>query len=170
MTFGAEPKKIALLAVLGAVAVYSLYVPAAPVGQKAAPRVSAPARASAAALRDDLLERLRGVRLRHASRSLFEFSLDKPPVPTPTGRPELRPTPQPPSAPAYPLKFYGFVKHMKAGTRKAFFLEGDEIHIAGEGDIIKERYRLVRIDVNSVLVEDTQLQDLHTLRLEEQAG
>jgi len=70
----------------------------------------------------------------------------------------------------HPLKFYGFVHQVKGGTKKAFFLEGDEILIAAEGDIIKQRYKVVRIDANSVVVEDTQLQHLQTLRLEEQVG
>ncbi len=78
--------------------------------------------------------------------------------------------PPKPPPPPIPLKFYGFVNPLKAGTKRAFFLEGDEIHVAAEGDIIKKRYKVVRIGVNSAVVEDTQFQHQQTLPLEEQVG
>ena len=61
-----------------------------------------------------------------------------------------------PRAPPIPLKFYGFVNKTKVGDKRAFFLDGEEIVIAGEGDTIKKRYKIVRIGVNSAVVEDTE--------------
>lgn len=61
-----------------------------------------------------------------------------------------------PKAPPIPLKFYGFVNPPKAGIKRAFFLDGEEIIIAGEGDLVKKRYKIVRIGVNSAVVQDTQ--------------
>lgn len=61
-----------------------------------------------------------------------------------------------PKAPPIPLKFYGFVNPPKAGIKRAFFLDGEDIIIAGEGDMIKKRYKIVRIGVNSAVVQDTQ--------------
>ncbi len=65
-------------------------------------------------------------------------------------------TPVEPKAPPIPLKFYGFVNPPKAGIKRAFFLDGEDIVIAGEGDLIKKRYKIVRIGVNSAVVEDTE--------------
>jgi hypothetical protein len=64
--------------------------------------------------------------------------------------------PPPPKAPPIPLKFYGFVNPSKADNKRAFFLDGDDIVIAGEGDTIKKRYKVIRIGINSAVVEDTQ--------------
>ena len=37
-----------------------------------------------------------------------------------------------------------------------------------EGDLVKNRYKIVRIGVNSVIVEDIQFKSQQTLPLEEQ--
>ena len=77
-------------------------------------------------------------------------------------------TPPEPKAPPIPLKFYGFVNPPKAGIKRAFFLDGEDIVIAGEGDVVKKRYKIVRIGVNSAVVEDTQFKsnNQQTLPLE----
>jgi hypothetical protein len=52
-------------------------------------------------------------------------------------------------------------------------LDGEDIIIAGEGDMVKKRYKIVRIGVNSAVVEDTQFKsnNQQTLPLEaEMAG
>ncbi len=75
--------------------------------------------------------------------------------PMPPAKPAEPVTPPEPKAPPIPLKFYGFVNPPKAGIKRAFFLDGDDIVIAGEGDMVKKRYKIVRIGVNSAIVEDT---------------
>jgi hypothetical protein len=53
------------------------------------------------------------------------------------------------------------------------FLDGGDIVIAAEGDMIKKRFKIVRIGVNSAVVEDTELKsnNQQTLPLEaEMAG
>jgi hypothetical protein len=88
-----------------------------------------------------------------------------PPLPTPT--------PPTPKAPPIPLKFYGFVNPTKAANKRAFFLDGEDIIIAGEGDMVKKRYKIVRIGINSAVVEDTEFKtnNQQTLPLEaEMAG
>ena len=47
-------------------------------------------------------------------------------------------------------------------------MDGDEIHVVTDGDSVKKRYKIVRIGVNSVVVEDTQFDQQQTLPLEEQ--
>ena len=72
----------------------------------------------------------------------------KPPPPPP-------PPPPTPDAPKIPLKFYGFVNPAKVSPKRAFFLLNDEIIIANEGDMVSKRYKIIRIGVNSAVVEDT---------------
>jgi len=75
--------------------------------------------------------------------------------PMPPPKPAEPSDPAEAKAPPIPLKFYGFVNPPKAGIKRAFFLDGEDIVIAGEGDLIKKRYKIVRIGVNSAIVEDT---------------
>ena len=56
------------------------------------------------------------------------------------------------------------------GAKRVFFLDGDEIVVATEGQLVKNRYKVVRVGINSVVVEDVQFQHEQTLPLEEQAG
>ncbi len=61
--------------------------------------------------------------------------------------------PQVPPPPPITLKFFGFAN--RPGEPKKVFLSQDgDVFIAGEGDIVDRRYRVVRIAPNSVDVED----------------
>jgi hypothetical protein len=137
-------------------------------------------------LRLDLLDKLHAVTLAGGDRNLFQFAAA--PLPkTPEAKivpkmlatlaakpapPEVNPQAPPPKpqAPPVPLKFYGYISPARAGQRRAFFLDGDDIVVAGEGETIKLRYKVIRISINSVVVEDTQFRSEQTLRLEEQPG
>lgn len=134
-------------------------------------------------LRLDLLAKLQEVRVSGGSRSLFEFG-QPPPVKVPEpkilpkpveaakdakpeeSKPEAKPPKPPP--PPIPLKFYGYSATRGAGSRRGFFLKGDEILVAGEGELIDNRFKIVRIGLNSAVVQDTQYEDhRQTLALEE---
>jgi hypothetical protein len=54
------------------------------------------------------------------------------------------------------------VNPARPDVKRAFFLDADEIVIAGEGDLIKKRYKIVRIGVNSAVVEDTTFKGTNT--------
>ena len=76
--------------------------------------------------------------------------------------------PAAPKAPPVPLKFYRL--HSPANQpNKAGILHGRRRHSCRpRGDVVKSRYKIVRIGVNSVVVEDTQFKSQQTLPLEEQ--
>jgi hypothetical protein len=127
------------------------------------------------------LAKLQEVKLEPTVRSLFEISATPPPTaaelkmsaepqkikpafglygpPPPPADPPKPPTPR---APAIPLKFYGFVNPARPDVKRAFFLDNEEIVVAGEGDLIKKRYKILRIGVNSAEVEDTQFKGDNT--------
>ena len=122
-------------------------------------------------LRLDLLAKLKNINVDAGARSIFEIAAAPPaevikvkePAKIAVVHPFVGPRPPPPAqpplqpkAPPIPLKFYGFVNKTKLGDKRAFFLDGEDIVIAGEGDMIKKRYKIVRIGVNSAVVEDTQ--------------
>jgi hypothetical protein len=137
-----------------------------------------------------LIARLQDVKLSGGGRSLFDFGNTAAAVDVPKGPiikpgpakpkgtyivygPEKPPPPPPPPVkappPPIPLKFYGFVNARKNGPKRAFFMEGEDIYIAGEGEGMKNnRYRLIRIGVNSALVEDTSTKHQQSLPLVEE--
>jgi len=58
-----------------------------------------------------------------------------------------------PQAPPIPLKFFGFAS--KVGEPKKIFLSmGEDVFVAGEGEIVDRRYKVVRISPNSVEIQD----------------
>jgi hypothetical protein len=136
-----------------------------------------------ATLRLDLLDKLQRIQLQGGSRSLFEFSA-APPAPeakvVPGAKIQTVPLPPPPpkppeperkpQAPPVPLKFFGYTTTFRQANRRAFFMDGDQILVASEGDVLKKRYRVVRIGVNSVVMEDLEFKAEQTLPLEPQAG
>jgi hypothetical protein len=63
---------------------------------------------------------------------------------------------QPPAAaapPPIPLKFFGFA-NQPGEPKKVFLSKGEDVFIAGEGEIVDRRYKVVRISPTSVEVQD----------------
>jgi hypothetical protein len=80
----------------------------------------------------------------------------------------LPPTPQ---APPITFHYYGFEVLKADGRKHAFLLDGDEIMIASENEMLKRgRYKVTHIGVNSITIEDTQFKHSQTLQLEEVTG
>ena len=135
-------------------------------------------------LRLDLLAKVQSVMLGGGERNLFQFGAAPPPPKPP--EPKIIPklglpaasaaaaaaggapvAAAPPPPPPIPLKFYGYSSRGQTDKR-AFFLDGEDIIVASEGQMIKSRYKVIRIGINSVVVEDVQFQHQQTLPLEEQ--
>jgi hypothetical protein len=55
--------------------------------------------------------------------------------------------------PPIPLKFFGFASH-PGEAKKIFLSKGDDVFIAGEGEIVDRRYKVVRISPTSVEIQD----------------
>jgi hypothetical protein len=61
--------------------------------------------------------------------------------------------PTPPQAPPIPLKFYGFASSV--GEPKKIFLKmGEDVWVAGEGEIVDRRYKVIQITPTSVSIQD----------------
>ena len=139
-------------------------------------------------LKLDLLAKLQTINVEGSHRSIFDFAQPPAEKPEPV-KAAAKPVPSPivpikddpvkaaadaeaakPKAPPIPLKFYGYVNPAGQPVKRAFFMEGEDIHVVTEGEVVKKRYKIVRIGVNSVVVEDTQFGSEQTLPLEEQQG
>jgi len=112
-------------------------------------------------LRLDLLASAEQTQYQGNGRNIFVSQAEPPPIPIPgasgaTDQPKdevkWRP-PDPPVAPPIPLKFFGFAS--KVGEPKKVFLkQDDEVFVAGEGEIVNRRYKVVRISPTSVEMQD----------------
>jgi hypothetical protein len=138
-------------------------------------------------LKLDLLAKVQAVEPIEAGRNLFQFGAAPvptkpmpevpkgvPPIPigpkpaTPQTSPEAskQPPPQPQAAPIN-LKYYGYKVSKADGHKEAFLLDGDDIVFAQENQTVKQRYKIVRIALNSITIEDTQSNSTQTLNLQD---
>jgi hypothetical protein len=108
-----------------------------------------------------------------SQRNLFRYEA-APPPPPPKKTPEQIKEEQrrivntpPPPPPAIDLKYYGFSTDRATNTKKIFLTNGQDIFIVGEGEILANRYKVIRIGVNSVEVEDMRTKSRQQLPLTE---
>src|SRR6266851_9240212 len=121
-------------------------------GSAKKPGVSAEARSLDPTLRYDWLKASEDTKYQGAGRNIFRAEVEIPKPVVPVRKPD--PVPQgPPPPPPINLKFFGFAN--KPGEAKKIFLsQGEDVFIAGEGDIIDRRYKILHITPVSVEVED----------------
>jgi hypothetical protein len=131
-------------------------------------------------LREDLLERSRQIEYKGSSRNIFQPYTPPPPPPPAPPTPPTPPTPvadpavtqpgPPPTPPPPPisLKFYGVASPPGVGEKKAFLSDGEEIIIAKEGEVVARFYKVIRIGVSSIELEDSRSQKRQNLPLVEE--
>lgn len=62
-------------------------------------------------------------------------------------------SPAPPAPPPIPLKFYGFASS-PGEPKKIFLKNGEDVFVAGEGEIVDRRYKVIHITPTSVSIQD----------------
>lgn len=105
------------------------------------------------------------------SRNIFsKDSLPPVPVGAAIEKPiaSVRTGPVAPAGPAPPppidLKFYGFATD-QSGRKLVFLLHGDDVFVAGQGDIVDRRYKVLQVESNAVVVEDLAYNNQQSLPL-----
>jgi hypothetical protein len=118
-----------------------------------------------------LLEQSEKVTYSGTGRNIFKMEeepvIEKPvasAMTAPPKPPRYQP-PQPPGPAAIPLKFYGWAS--KPGEPRSVFLSsgGGDVFVAREGDVVDRRYKIVRIQPNTVEVEDVLTNNRQNLPL-----
>ncbi len=120
-------------------------------------------------LRLDLLKLSEDTEYKGAGRNIFRAEAEIPkPVESPIKKAGTSPPPPPPTSPPPPppinLKFVGFARGTGEPT-KVFLTQGDDIFVAAEGEIVNRRYRVLRINPNSVEIEDVLSNNRQTIPL-----
>lgn len=130
-------------------------------------------------LRLDLLARVQAVPAVANMRNLFETGPAPAPIEQtkPIKGPTIIPTAIPPPATQsteaaqamavnIPLKYYGFAEPAARNEgNRGFFLSGDNVLVATEGELLDQRYLVVQLTPTSARVEDTQAKKGQTLAL-----
>lgn len=81
-------------------------------------------------------------------------------------KPAETPQPVPKRAPRITWKYYGFASEAGETRRRAFLLDGEDVMIAAEGDLLKGgRYKIVRIGLSNIVIEDTEFSEQQTLSI-----
>jgi hypothetical protein len=115
-------------------------------------------------LRLDLLAASEQTQYEGTGRNIFVSQAEDVVIPKPLGSgvagkagdpaiPQIYVPPANQPAPPIPLKFYGFAT--STGEAKKIFLKsGDDVFVAGEGEIVDRRYKVIRITPTSVSIQD----------------
>jgi hypothetical protein len=110
-------------------------------------------------LRLDLLASSEKTQYEGAGRNIFVSQKEDVEIPKPVAQantdipPPVYVAPQPQPPPPIPLKFYGFAS-APGEPKKIFLKNGDDVFVAGEGEIVDRRYKVVRISATSVEIQD----------------
>lgn len=153
------------------------------VGLGAAPGIAAKKMASTSSSLDPTLDETAMLRTESlvysgTGRNIFSLVYVPPPPKIPVNVPSARPTgpvgppPPPPPPPTCPptcppiaLKFFG-VATRSTGVRQAFLLQGEDVYLASQGDIVARKYKIVSISANNIQVEDLTNHNTQTLPLQ----
>ena len=124
-------------------------------------------------LRLDLLKRSETVEYKGAGRNIFRAEEAPAPIPQPVkppltagnnGNPAPPPVVVPPPPPPIPLKFFGIAS--KPGEpKRALLADGEDVFVAKEGDIVDRHYKINKIGVNSVEIQDVLTNNVQTIPL-----
>jgi hypothetical protein len=109
-------------------------------------------------IRLDLLESAQNVKYEGKGRNIFRagapVDIPQPSHNVLTDKQTPPPVPQPPPGPPpINLRFFG-VASRTGEAQRIFLSEGESIFVAREGDIVNSRYKVVKINPQSVEIED----------------
>ncbi|MGH9703360.1 MAG: hypothetical protein ACRD4K_08285 [Candidatus Acidiferrales bacterium] len=120
-------------------------------------------------LRIDLLARIHQEEYSGTHRDIFSLEAPAPPPPPVDLNKVRTPPPVVSTVPApldIPATFFGYVSNPQSGRKLAFFANGDDVFIVGEGETLLSRFRVVKIGNNTVDMEEVSSGRHTTLTME----
>ncbi len=125
-------------------------------------------------LHTDREKRARETEYKSGGRNIFSRELPPPPAPKPDKRhlepPPPPPPPPPPTVSPLPVKYFGYTTLPNAKSRRAFFTDGEDIYIVAEGELLLNRFRILKIGNTNLEYEEVSSGLRGTANLEEQAA
>jgi hypothetical protein len=128
-------------------------------------------------LHNDAVERARKTEYKGSGRNPFSRELPPPPRPAHPKPDPIRPivpptqiVPPTPTVIPLPVKFFGYGTVPNSMSRRAFFTDGEDVYIVGEGELLLNHFRILRIGNANLEYEDISTGLRGTANLEEQAA
>lgn len=84
--------------------------------------------------------------------------------------PEVPPPPPPPPTLPANLKFFGYGTVPNGSSRRAFFTDGEDVYVVAEGEILLNRFRILKVGNDKLEFEEINSGRHGTAMLEEQAA
>lgn len=127
-------------------------------------------------LHNDGVEKARKTEYKSRGRNIFSRELPPPPPPPkqvvkpePSG-PKVEVPPPPPAPPTLPVKYFGYGTVPNGTVRLAFFTDGQEVHVVAEGELLLNRFRILKIGNANLEFEEISTGLRGTAALDEQAA
>jgi hypothetical protein len=141
------------------------------ISRKGSPKAAALTPTLDPRLRLDLLKRAESTEYQGAGRNIFRAEAE-PEIPkivkSPLEEANKGPAPPavytPPPPPPIPLKFFG-VASRPGEPKRALLADGEDVFVAKEGDIVDRHYKINKIGVNSVEIQDVLTNNVQTIPL-----
>jgi len=128
-------------------------------------------------IRTEPVDRVRKTDYKSSGRNIFSRELPPPPAPKPKPIPkpgdnDYVPPPPPPAPRVSPLpvKFFGYGTVPNGTARLAFFSDGEEAIVVKEGELLMNRFRILKINNTSLDYEEVSSGLRGTANIEEQGG
>jgi hypothetical protein len=125
-------------------------------------------------LHTDGVDKARKTEYRSGGRNIFSRELPPPPQPKhPVPDPKTPIVPLPPVIPTVsplPVKFFGYGTVPNGSGRRAFFTDGEDIYIVAEGELLLNRFRILKIGNANLEYEEVSSGLRGTANLEDQGA
>jgi hypothetical protein len=124
-------------------------------------------------LHKDRLESARRTEYKSNGRNIFSSIAPPPPQPPhPSSLPQtpVNTPPPPPPPPTLPVKFFGYGTVPNGTSRRAFFSDGEDVYIVSEGEVLLNRFRIIKVGNASLDFEEVSSGRHGTAALEEQGA
>ena len=108
------------------------------------------------------VDKVRKTEYKSSGRNIFSRELPPPPPPPPPHYDKNHPAPAPPPPPPppepqvlpLPAKFFGFGTVPNGTVRLAFFRDGEDVYVVKEGELLMNRFRILKINNTNLEYED----------------
>lgn len=128
-------------------------------------------------LHKDAVDKARKTEYKSAGRNIFSRELPPPPVPPPhvpgpndPKPPIVPPVKITPTVPPLPVKFFGYGTIPNGTARLAFFSDGEVVIVVKEGELLMNRFRILKIGNANLEYEEVSSGLRGTAILEDQGG
>jgi hypothetical protein len=127
-------------------------------------------------LRTEEIAKVRKTEYKSSGRNIFSSAPPPPPVSIEAAQnnsrvietPQISQPPVIPPLPPLPVKFFGYGTIPNGTAKRAFFTDGEDVYVVGEGDVLLNRFRIVKVGNASLEYEEISSGRRGTAMLEEQ--